>query len=100
MSGCCYDEDSAHCEDCLYTHCTDYHDQRPGATSGDRCLAMGGCCYDQDSDHCEECPESGGGDNDESGEDDVIDTLEKLKAWCNESVDNCKVCKGKDQDNG
>jgi hypothetical protein len=35
------------------------HDERPGATSRDRCTAMWGCCYHFDNDHCGWCDDHG-----------------------------------------
>lgn len=29
-----------------------------------------------------------------------LDTFAKLKAWCSESIDNCRTCKGRDRDDG
>jgi len=39
-----------------YDQCTEHHDERPGSSSGARCLAMKGCGYDASTDHCwDEC---------------------------------------------
>jgi len=41
-----------------YDQCTEFHDDRQGQTSADRCLAMAGCGYDHGTDHCwDECRE-------------------------------------------
>merc|ERR1719296_372856 len=32
--------------------CSEGHDDRPGANSEEKCLAMSGCVYDSSTDHC------------------------------------------------
>jgi len=91
------DGDNTSCADCA------------GTPNGSSVIDECGVC-DGDNSSCADCAgtpngsavedECGVCDGDNTSCNLPIDTLDKLKAWCSEDVAHCRICKGKDEDDG